>query len=280
MNAWVTLLTQSSYLPGVRVLGRSLKQVRSQYPLVVMVTDTVEAEVQNTLTAEGYILQTVERLDPASDLVSRYLFPHYSEVWTKLRVWEMETLTRAVLLDADMLVLKNMDELFDIELPEDGVAAVHSCKCNYHKKPKYPQSWVPENCFYSRYEVTGKADYGLATLDDYFNAGLIVLQPNPKVLKELIERIEAIDPTRNLPFPEQDILNDHFQGKWRTLPYSYNALKQLAFGHPRMWNINAIKNLHYTLKKPWEVKLGEPDEYESLNELWWQTHASLQSRDK
>jgi alpha-N-acetylglucosamine transferase len=272
MKAWVTLLTHSLYMPGLLALGRSLKKVGSQYPLIVMVTDTVEAELRNQLIAEGYLLQDVERLDPKLDLVSHYLLSRYSEVWTKLRVWEMETLERAILLDADMLVLKNMDELFDIELPENGIAACHACKCNYHKMSKYPPNWIPENCFFTRSETAGEAKFGIAEPDDYFNAGLIVLQPNKRALEEIVDRIEAIDPSRNLPFPEQDILNDHFQGQWRTLPYTYNGLKQLSFGHPRTWNINDIKNLHYTLKKPWEVKPGEVDEYEELNKLWWEVY--------
>jgi alpha-N-acetylglucosamine transferase len=272
MKAWVTLLTHSSYMPGVLALGRSLKNVGSQYPLIIMVTDTVEGELRSQLTAEGHLLQSIERLDPKLELGASYLFSHYSEVWTKLRVWEMETLERAILLDADMVLLKNMDELFDIELPEDGVAACHACKCNYHKMSKYPPSWIPENCFFTRCETTGEAKFGLAESDDYFNAGLIVLQPNKGVLEEIIDRIEAIAPERKLPFPEQDILNDHFQGRWQTLSYIYNAPKQLSFGHPRTWSINDIKNLHYTLKKPWEVEPGEVDEYTELNKFWWRIY--------
>ena len=36
MLAWITLLTQPSYLDGVRTLNRSLQNTRSRYPLVVM----------------------------------------------------------------------------------------------------------------------------------------------------------------------------------------------------------------------------------------------------
>jgi lipopolysaccharide biosynthesis glycosyltransferase len=238
-----------------------------------MVTDTIDFEVRDALIAEGCILQDVERLDPKTDIVSLYADPHYSEVWTKLRVWELETLTRAVLLDADMLLLKNMDELFELELPEKGVAACHSCKCNFHKKPKFPESWIPENCFYTQYEAAmGTADFGLTTPNDHFNAGLIVLQPNKKILEDLIGRIETLDSTRNLPFPEQNILNEYFECRWRSLPYIYNALKLLSFSHPHMWDINDIKNLHYILKKPWEVNAGEDNDYETLNKLWWDVY--------
>ena len=42
-GAWATLLTREDYLPGVRVLRRSLQDVGTAYPLVVMVTDGVSA---------------------------------------------------------------------------------------------------------------------------------------------------------------------------------------------------------------------------------------------
>ncbi len=54
-----------------------------------------------------------------------------------------------VQLDSDMLVMKNMDELMDVELDSpdnDGsgqrvFAASHACVCNPLKKPHYPKNW-------------------------------------------------------------------------------------------------------------------------------------------
>ena len=56
---------------------------------------------------------------------------------------------RIVQLDSDMMVLKNMDELMDLELDppsSDGkgsrvFAASHACVCNALKKPHYPKNW-------------------------------------------------------------------------------------------------------------------------------------------
>ena len=52
-------------------------------------------------------------------------------------------------LDSDMLVMRNMDELMDIELDSalsEGnghrvFAASHACVCNPLKKPHYPKNW-------------------------------------------------------------------------------------------------------------------------------------------
>ena len=52
-------------------------------------------------------------------------------------------------LDSDMMVMRNMDELMDLELdaPESKgkgnrvFAASHACVCNPKKKPHYPKDW-------------------------------------------------------------------------------------------------------------------------------------------
>ena len=48
---------------------------------------------------------------------------------------------RVVLLDADMIVKRNMDELMDLPLKNDWIAAAHVCACNPRKLPHYPVDW-------------------------------------------------------------------------------------------------------------------------------------------
>lgn len=40
-----------------------------------------------------------------------------------------------------MVVKRNMDELMELELPEDHIAAGHVCACNPRKLPHYPEEW-------------------------------------------------------------------------------------------------------------------------------------------
>lgn len=75
--------------------------------------------------------------------------PRFYDCWSKLTPFSLEEYDRVVQLDCDMLVMKNMDELMDIQLdPVDGegngarvFAASHACVCNPLKKPHYPKNW-------------------------------------------------------------------------------------------------------------------------------------------
>lgn len=44
-------------------------------------------------------------------------------------------------MDSDMIVMRNMDELMDIDLPDDWIAACHACACNPRKLKHYPADW-------------------------------------------------------------------------------------------------------------------------------------------
>jgi len=40
-----------------------------------------------------------------------------------------------------MIVMRNMDELFDLDLQNNWIAAVHVCACNPRKLSHYPADW-------------------------------------------------------------------------------------------------------------------------------------------
>lgn len=49
-----------------------------------------------------------------------------------------KVLQRVVLLNSNLLARRNMDELMEILLENDEIAAVHACTCNRKKLPHYP----------------------------------------------------------------------------------------------------------------------------------------------
>ncbi|KAL9604010.1 MAG: hypothetical protein Q9219_000772, partial [cf. Caloplaca sp. 3 TL-2023] len=73
--------------------------------------------------------------------------PRFYDCWSKLVPFSLINYDRIVQLDSDMLTLKNMDELMDLELDSPAMqgtgnrvfAASHACVCNPLKKPHYPK---------------------------------------------------------------------------------------------------------------------------------------------
>ena len=271
MYAWVTLLTQPDYLVGVKALHRSLKQSNTRWPLVVMATEAIPQADRAALQAEGCVVQQVDPIYPNRELEQHYASAQFGEVWTKLRAWQLTAYERVVFLDADMLVLRNMDELFTLDLGSNQLAACHACRCNPNQIASYPASWQPENCHYTWQDRNQPAP---ASLDNYLNGGFLVLKPDNAVYEQLADRIAAIEDLKAYPFSEQDLLNEAFAGRWQPLPYINNALKTLPFQHSRMWNAREVKNLHYILAKPWKRDLQQPeserDRYYALDKLWWE----------
>ena len=273
MNAWATLLTQDAYLVGVIALQRSLQQQQSQWPLVVMVTPVIGETQREQLRAEGCRVVEITPLYPESGLSQHYASAQFGEVWSKLRVWGLTDYQRIVFLDADMLAVRNMDELFDLPLAEGHIAACHACRCNPNKIESYPASWQPEACHYTWQE---RNEQPPEALDLYLNGGFLVLTPNVEMAQHLVDKVEGIADLSRYPFSEQDLLNEVFEHRWTPLSYGYNALKTLPFQHKNLWRFDDVKNIHYILKKPWQKarhpSAEEQDRDTPLDELWWQVY--------
>lgn len=145
---WATLITNVAYLPGVLTLAYSLKGVASRYELVVLYTDSCPESVHVALAQRGIRALRVERLSPRKH-VEYSNDARFAECWTKLVCFDLTQFERVVLLDSDMLVMRNMDELMDLELDpsaQEGkgqrvFAAAHACVCNPMKKAHYPKNW-------------------------------------------------------------------------------------------------------------------------------------------
>jgi alpha-N-acetylglucosamine transferase len=65
----------------------------------------------------------------------------FNETWSKIHIYALEQFDRIAVLDGDMLVLQNMDELMEISIPDDSLAATHACVCNPRRLSYYPRTW-------------------------------------------------------------------------------------------------------------------------------------------
>ena len=88
---------------GVRVLGQSLRESKTKYDYVVLCTEDVPDDVKRVLKKDGWIVRPLEKLMKND---------RFNENVYKLNIWKMTEYRRIVFLDADAIVLKNIDEMF------------------------------------------------------------------------------------------------------------------------------------------------------------------------
>uniref|UniRef100_A0AAG5DMS4 glycogenin glucosyltransferase n=1 Tax=Anopheles atroparvus TaxID=41427 RepID=A0AAG5DMS4_ANOAO len=114
--AWVTLATNDSYSLGALVVAHSLKRVHTVHQLAVLITPGVSEAMKTKLRNVFNVVEEVNLLDSKDEanlaLLKR---PELGITFTKLHCWRLTQFEKCVFLDADTLVLRNSDELFERE---------------------------------------------------------------------------------------------------------------------------------------------------------------------
>ena len=279
-RVWTTLITNTKYLSGLLTLDYSLKKSGTKYPLVALYTDAFPAEGLTALDARKIPARKIPYLLPS--VPKEYgNDPRFYDCWSKLAPFSLTEYDRVVQMDSDMLVLRNMDELMEMELDSPDMmgegkrvyAASHACACNPLKKPHYPKNWVPANCaFTTQHEKSDEAQHagppstaGIGSP----NGGLVVVNPSTDIYDKILQTLKDGKLTGAYEFADQSLLGERFYGRWVGLPYKYNALKTLRWEgvHHQIWRDDEVKNVHYILEpKPWDEKLSETKDE---SHRWW-----------
>ncbi|KAL1493420.1 hypothetical protein ABEB36_011479 [Hypothenemus hampei] len=250
--AWVTLATNDSYSLGALVLAHSLKQAGTTHQLAVLVTPGVTAAMREKLSSVFNTVQEVNILDSRDEANLRLLKrPELGITFTKLHCWKLTQYEKCVFLDADTLVLKNSDELFERE------------------------------------ELSAAPDVGWP---DCFNSGVFVYRPSldtyEKLIQFAIERgsFDGGDQgLLNLYFSDwahKDIS--------RHLPFIYNLCSTACYSYLpafKQFGANA-KIIHFIgAQKPWlqyfntETKKvqpsGDSSHLQEVLQHWWDIFCSL-----
>ncbi|MCJ1306955.1 hypothetical protein MMC25_000599 [Agyrium rufum] len=272
-KAWTTVLTRSSYLAGVLILAYTLQRQKSKYPLIVLVTPTLDSSSVRALELEAkqnplLIIHHVEMLYPVHNRREEDLIAaRFADTWTKLRVFEMTEYETIVCLDADMAVFRNLDDIFDIELPgRDWLAANHACVCNLDGDHFAPSDWKPENCAYTPLShptaltkptpVPKSADSTGKHTHRLLNSGMFVFHPSEAQWKSLLHELNTSDKCLTYDFPDQDFLDDFFRDRWFSIGWQYNALKTMRYWHESLWRDDEVRVLHYIVDKPWQRRIA------------------------
>lgn len=220
-------LVDDFYYPGVVALKASLDELNSKYPIVALCLP-MSAEKRQDLIGRG-----IECLDcsvienPYPDCAERF-----AKIYSKLHVFSMSQFDRVTFIDADMILLRNIDELFEIDVT-----------------------------------FAAAPDHGFKRNEDRFNSGLFVVDPSRDLYEDMLEKLHTTD---SYDKSDQGFLNMYFKSRWFKLDPKYNTLKRVFEVEPTSFDLSSISVLHYVGVKPWELNVDDYSIYENLNKLWFQ----------
>lgn len=246
-RAYVTLVTNADYATGARALLRSLSLTGTTADLVVLHTPAVSTDELAGLSALGARLVCTELL-PTSDGFNQTHSrknQHQSAPFTKgtkpafhtpldnfvkLRLWQLTDYRATVFIDADALVLRNVDRLFD-----------------------YPEFCAAPNVYES--------------LSDFhrLNSGVFTARPDLDTYADMLLKLDQ--PSAFWRRTDQTFLEYYFPN-WHGLPVTCNMLQYVWFNLPELWDWSSIQILHFQYEKPWQSPHPKARELAPLISLW------------
>lgn len=244
-RAFVTLVTNADFARGAKALVRSLVLTGTSADIVVLHTGGVDQGSLAPLRDLGARLVATELL-PTSETFNaahardrlhanapftkgtKPAFHTPLDNFCKLRLWQLDY-EACVFLDADTLVLRNIDTLFD-----------------------YPEFCAAPNVYESL------ADF------HRMNSGVFTARPSGATFEAMLERLDA--PNAFWRRTDQTFLEAYFPD-WHGLPVFYNMLQYVWFAMPDLWDWKAIKVLHFQYEKPWEDH-AKAERLRPLIDLW------------
>jgi alpha-N-acetylglucosamine transferase len=250
-NAYVTLVTNADYAGGALALVRSLKLSGTDADIVVLHTGAVSQAGLSPIADLGARLVPAGLLPTSDDFNERHArgrlhadapfskgrkpgFHTPLDNFVKLRLWELDDYDSCIFIDADALVLANIDRLF--AYPEFSAAPnVYESLADFHR----------------------------------LNSGVFVAKPSRKTFAAMLERLDR--PGVFWRRTDQTFLQDFFPD-WHGLPVFCNMLQYVWFNLPDLWDWPSIRVLHYQYEKPWETDNPKVGQLAPLIDLWHAYH--------
>lgn len=244
--AYVTLASNADFALGAKALLRSLTHSATKADLVVLCTGGVPQDALVPLRARGARIVHIDLLPTSDEFNMRHAkrnvhdkapftkgnkpsFHTPLDNFCKLRLWQLDY-EKIVFLDADTLVLRNCDSLFDY--PEFSAAPnVYESLADFHR----------------------------------LNSGVFTAKPSEKTFNQMLEKLDAGDVFWRRT--DQTFFETYFP-HWHGLPVTYNMLQYVWFNMPDLWRWSSIHVLHFQYEKPWQSDHPKGDKLKPLIDLW------------
>jgi glycogenin glucosyltransferase len=164
------------------------------------------------------------------------MLPRFGAAYTKLRAWELTEFDKVVLLDADTVVLQNVDDLF--ERPEIAAA---------------PDFFMP----------------------DRFSSGVMVLAPSEHTFGRMLDALSVKQSYDGGDQGFLNLFFDNWyaMSPAHRLPVGYNMahfIYQFMHAHHGAWDelSREIKIVHYLVQKPWSTHAT----LTGASGVWWDAY--------
>lgn len=181
-----------------------------------------DIEGLRTVAEGGHAGIGFHAVSPSSDLGALPTNAEFGNVvWLRLYLPEiLADVSRVLYLDADTFVAGQLADLWQTPLAEAPLAAVAN---------------VVEPPFRSHVAALGVEYPG-----GYFNSGVLLMNLESMRAERSLERLVrfALDHPRPLVWPDQDVLNAVFRGRWVPLHPRFNA--QSSLWHPAGWAVEVF----------------------------------------
>ncbi|EEB08023.1 acetylglucosaminyltransferase [Schizosaccharomyces japonicus yFS275] len=274
-----------------RLLHR--EPVKTKYEVHVMVMKGVEEWKIQRLKKDGAKVILVDPLLP-QDFVEEGAqvltgSPRWQHMFTKLRVFELEQFDKVCIVDSDLLILRNMDDIFDTpyatQPPQPDIAKAHN-----FVNPNDNERYIFVDDF-SAYSVKHEDMYPylLAATDDrsndhpipvrpasMFNAGLMLLKPSKLHMQRLLTIARYPYMYEDARMMEQSLLNLAYDEDgwfpWTRIDWSYNGVwcqpndhPYLRAAHGKFWD-TSLDEFHPMYVADWWQAYGEMIVYHELKD--------------
>ncbi|CAO1946782.1 unnamed protein product [Urochloa humidicola] len=137
-EAYATILhSASEYVCGAITAAQSIRQAGSTRDLVILVDDTISDHHRKGLESAGWKVRIIQRIRNPKAERDAYNEWNYS----KFRLWQLTDYDKVIFIDADLLILRNIDFLFampeitatgnNATLFNSGVMVVEPSNCTF-----------------------------------------------------------------------------------------------------------------------------------------------------
>ena len=260
--AFVTVLwapesgNPEEYIVNALSLGCSLRKTSTKHDLVLLATpDLLSYESARALST----FWDVRQQDHAEVPLKMRCAPRFRHVFTKLSVMKLTEYDKVLMLDADMLVIRNVDELFGFPAPAGFMRGTDDYRPSEIRPPETIRA------------IDGRVVGGI-------NAGVVLLEPVEGEYERMFGELQSSAMRRDLKNsrgPEQDFLTLFYKSRWSGLHPKYNyQLHQILlnpWGERMRIGWDDISILHFSAElKPssfW-LSVGIPDYSQWLRTLF------------